>query len=48
MRTQSFRDTKHMVTPINGEFRSMEEMGMKPHNAGSVNFHSQVARKPLH
>ena len=45
MQTQSKRDTKHIIAEVNGEFRSIEDMGNKPPIKGNINFKKQVERK---
>lgn len=45
MRTQSCRDPNLMIGPVNGDFKSSEEMGSKPPIKGNVAFSKQLARK---
>ena len=47
MRTQSCRDPNLLIAPINGDFKSSEEMGNKPPIRCNIAFAKQISRKSM-
>jgi hypothetical protein len=47
MRTQSTRDPNLLIAPINGDFKSSEEMGNKPPIRCKIAFAKQIPRKSM-